>query len=238
MKIYNTLYSELAYQNLSDEEKLFYSGWDSLGEELISRYGNKIIKNKSTYEKKVYLTFDDAPDQYCTYPILKILKQWNVKATFSIVGIHIDENIKVLEKIYEDGHYIINHTMNHLDMTLLSRSEIEYEIHSVDKKLENILGLKTSLVRPPYGKVNSNVCKYIIENGYNIALWSYNTCDWVVTQKDQILTGFMDQVRNGEIILLHSYENKENTIDVLPDIISGLYKRGFSFEMLDTGYSV
>lgn len=232
MNAYQTLYSELAFQNLSEEEKIFFSDWDLIGEQLIERFGDKIYKNMDTHTKKIYLSFDDGPDPYCTPQILDILKERNIKTTYSIVGMRIDENIALLKRIHDDGHLIMNHTMHHYDFTLLSEREIKQEVTAVDDKLEQILGFRSTMVRPPYGKINMAVGEYLIELGYKIALWSYNTCDWAANQKEQILRGFFDHIRNGEIVLLHSYKNKENTIAALPDMISGLHRRGFSFARL------
>lgn len=233
MEIYDTRYSELAYQNLSNEEKVFYMGWDELCRQVIDKYPKTVYKNKSTDKKIVYLSFDDAPDQYCTYPILKILEKWGIKATFSIIGMYIDENVELLKKIYEEGHAIINHTMRHFNLTELSNLQIEQEVLEVDDKLEQICGMRTRIVRLPYGKGGLRSCKHILDLGYQIAFWSYNTCDWVIKNKEELLTGFSDNIRNGEIVLLHSYENKEHTVEALPFIISELLKNGYSFGVLD-----
>lgn len=233
MKLYNTRYSQVTYKKVSGEERDYYATWDDLCERIYMKYPENTIKNFRYGKSRVYLTFDDAPDKYCTEQILDILSDMKVKASFSIIGSYIDDNIELLRRIQSEGHCIINHTMRHLDLTNLTGEEIEKEINETEKKLFTLLGMECKLLRPPFGKIDMRVADCIIEKDYNIALWSYNTCDWVAATQEEITEGLTDSIWDGDVILLHSYENKENTVAALPHIITELRMNDFGFGTLN-----
>ena len=93
--------------------------------------------------------------------------------------------------------------------------------------ISDVLGIKTKIIRPPYGSINSNVMDLLIEIDYECLQWSYNTFDWVAENGKDILEGMTEQIRNGEIILLHSYKNKKPTVEILPKLIDELRIKGF-----------
>ena len=64
-------------------------------------------------QKTVYLTFDDGPSKN-TLNIINILKEYNIKATFFVVGYNINQQTEeILKKIHQEKHYIGLHTMSH-----------------------------------------------------------------------------------------------------------------------------
>ena len=63
--------------------------------------------------KKAYLTFDDGPNNSVTTGVLDVLRRYNVKATFFLVGSLIEKYPDVARRIYEEGHCLANHSYNH-----------------------------------------------------------------------------------------------------------------------------
>lgn len=218
--------SEKLEKKITDEQKQF----NKMRNNNIKNYLNihkKIYCNGAGKEKKVALTFDDAPDAYCTPRILDILKKLNVQAAFSIIGVYIEENKALLKRIYKENHAIINHTYMHHDLSLLSKEELREELKKTKELIYRSIGVKTSIMRPPFGNLSDFVIEEIARLNYDILLWSYDTYDWAAESADDILYNMCDSIRPGEIILMHSYENKESTVEALEPLILSIRARGF-----------
>jgi len=131
-------YSNVAKQKLSEEEKQFYLNWDENVATYQKQY-SKVYCNGDNELKKVALTFDDAPDSYCTPKILQLLEKHNVRASFSVVGLHIEENQALLKRIYNENHTIINHTYKHYDLTTLTRDNLISEINQTENLIYKLI---------------------------------------------------------------------------------------------------
>lgn len=81
------------------------------------------VNNKNGESKIAYLTFDDGLDSKVTPQILDILKRYNVKAAFFIIGNTISKNKDVLKKIVKEGHAVGNHTYTHKKSIIYSNAE-------------------------------------------------------------------------------------------------------------------
>ena len=103
----------ISIRNISNrdrETEVFENTWKEDYEDLIVKYGN-------TNEKLLALTFDDGPDEDFTPQILDILKKYNVKATFYVIGEKVQYNKKIIKRQYEEGHEIGNHTYTHINVS-------------------------------------------------------------------------------------------------------------------------
>lgn len=144
----------------------------------------------------VYLTFDDGPCDF-TGQVLDILKEENVRATFFMNSydkdnpFHADtgKNLlfryaNVLRRMVEAGNVIGNHTYSHRDMADLSRSQINFQLNTLQRQLTEVLGAKTPrlyLIRPPFGSPwfgdyhtnveKKRVCSAIKDRGI-VMLWT------------------------------------------------------------------
>lgn len=112
-------------QTLKDKEiGIFnYSGSD-----IMRDYEDIIIKKGNNDQKVVALTFDDGPDEVYTPQILDILKKYDVKATFFLVGENIERNSDIVAREVEEGHEIGNHTYTHINVAKNGYNEIYNEI--------------------------------------------------------------------------------------------------------------
>jgi len=163
----------------------------------------RLLSNNYRVGKKVALTFDDVPNIY-TQKILKILRNYNVKATFFMVGYQVKNSPELAREIVNCGHEIGNHSYSHRWETT---------------------GHMPVYLRPPGGLIDENVKKACGLSGYGIVLWTVDSKDWFHTDNRQaILNNVLDNVKPGSIILLHSLAQ---TVDVLPEIIETLQERGY-----------
>ena len=109
-----------------------------------------VIDHHGYLKKNVVLTFDDGPDPNYTPRILDILKAENVKATFFMIGERMEENPRLVQRVYAEGHEIGSHTFFHPDLSLVSDRRIMLELNATQRSIESIVGRSTIMLRPPY----------------------------------------------------------------------------------------
>ena len=73
----------------------------------------QVYYHYKTVEPYLSLTFDDGPRKAQTLKTLSILKKYDIKATFFVVGENIEYQKDVLKEVYNQGHEIGNHMYAH-----------------------------------------------------------------------------------------------------------------------------
>lgn len=178
---------------------------------------------KNTEKKYVALTFDDGPSSF-TDRLLDCLENNKAKATFFMVGKEVEyfsEEVKRMDKL---GCELGNHTYSHADLTTLSPEEMSSEIGKVDQLLLDLTGQGASVVRPPYGSVNSSVKTTV---GTPMVLWTVDTLDWESQDPQKIADVVKAEVTNGSIILMHDIFS--TSVDAAEIFIPQLKKEGYEF---------
>ena len=190
----------------------------------------KVYCRSSRETKQIALTFDDGPHPRYTEEILNILSEYNVKATFFIIGVNAENYPDDLKKIYESGCEIGNHTYSHARLDNISPEHIKSEIDKCENVIYTVTGKHTSVLRPPHGFVSENFAKVTSTMGYDVVLWSIDTRDWSLTPSNTIYTTVMKNLKGGDIILMHDYVSGGNTTcDALRKIIPELLSQGYEF---------
>ena len=170
----------------------------------------------------VALTFDDGPSIY-TEGLLDILKENDVKATFFIIGQSARIQSETVNRIFEEGHEIGNHTWNHPNLTQLSDESIQQQIQQTDDIVTQIIGEPTQHLRPPYGAYNDRVREV---SGLPIIFWSVDPMDWK-DRDAEIVAARIIESPVGAIILSHDIH--KTTVAAVPAIIAALKERGIHF---------
>ena len=189
----------------------------------------------------IALTFDDGPDIKYTPKILDILKEKDVKATFFLVGKNVEKYPEVARKIQEEDHSIGSHTYSHKSLIPLSKTEIYKEIMKGEEIIQEVIGEKPTLFRPPRGVYTSYALKLLEENRYTIVLWDTTSEDWSEIRHTDIIKKVIRKTKNGSIVLMHDSGdifknfggNRINTVKALPLIIDKLREEGFEFVTID-----
>jgi polysaccharide deacetylase family sporulation protein PdaB len=178
----------------------------------------------------IALTFDDGPDKKNTEEILDILKEYNIKATFFVIGKNCEENPEILKRIASEGHEIGNHTYSHPHLSKMQKSKVENEIRRTEEIVNEITGHKTCLFRPPEGVYSPIVAQACDTLGYKAILWSVDTTDWRSPKADKIVREVVDKTSSGSIILCHDYiAGESNTPAALRTFIPQLIQQGYNF---------
>jgi len=190
------------------------------------------ISSINTTKNVVFLTFDDGPTAECTTRVLDTLKEYGVKGTFFCVGKQVVENKEILKRINNEGHSIGSHTMNHSwKYSFTSLKDVTSEIETGNRAIEQVIGKKVILFRPPWGVTNPTIGIAIEKLGLTSIGWSIRSLDTTIYDKNQILTRVLSKLKPGAIILLHDRLNV--TAELLPKIVEGIRERGYSIEPLN-----
>jgi len=182
--------------------------------------------------KQIALTFDDGPHPGFTPQILAILQQYNVKASFFLVGMKAMQAPDLVRAIFDAGHGIGNHTFHHPRLPTISPQEMAQELRLCGEALQAITGEYPHYFRPPGGRVDAEVLKVAESRGYSTIMWSISPADIKHTSPERILQIVTKQAHNGAIILLH--DGVPETIAVLPQLIIALKAKGYQFVTIDT----
>ena len=191
--------------------------------------GNVFLRNR-TAGRRVALTFDDGPHPVYTPQILKILDEFDVTATFFVVGQNVDNYGVAFKAILDSGCEIGNHTYTHKNVSHMSESEIRREIEATEAAVARVCDRKLCLLRPPEGSLGAPLERVSVEKGYDVILWSIDTLDWAHTPSDMIVSKVLGSLCGGDIILMHDYVSGNNTTcDALRKLIPELKRRGYEF---------
>lgn len=193
---------------------------------------NQIHYNGSSKEgNRVALTFDDGPDQNATPKILDILKENDVKATFFLLGNRVKGNADMVRRISREGHAIGNHSWAHPNFNAISTQEAIDEIKRTQDVLEESIGYRPGLFRPPYGALKQDKLEQIANMGLTVVNWSVDTMDWSGVSSAEIMEQVREQLYPGGIVLQHSANGNglENTIEALKIMIPELKEKGYEF---------
>ena len=188
--------------------------------------------------KQILLTFDDGPNDKYTPQILDILKKENIHATFFVVGINAENNLKLIKRTYDEGHEIGNHTFLHPNLAEVSKERVEFELNATRRLIESVTGHSTVLFRPPYNAdsepENMEEVLPIIEakkHNYYTVGESIDPQDWKPNiSADSIMSKIIAEQMLGNIILLHDAGgDRSQTVKALPRIIEYFKSRGYTF---------
>ncbi len=105
--------------------------------------------------RKVYLTFDDGPSSN-TSRILDILADYNVKATFFVVGKEEEEYQALYKRIVEEGHTLAMHSYSHRYNEIYQSVEsYSADLSKLQEFLYDITGVWCRYCRFPGGSSNT-----------------------------------------------------------------------------------
>ncbi|MBE6799967.1 MAG: peptidoglycan N-acetylglucosamine deacetylase [Ruminococcaceae bacterium] len=178
-------------------------------------------------EKAIALTFDDGPSGY-TEELLDGLELYDAKASFFVIGSQAEKNPGIVDRAYEDGHLVGNHTYSHIDFYKTSLSEIEKDIRKGANVINSITGEEPIFLRAPYGNVNFIQLKQL---DCFFIHWSSSTLDWFREDEEYIYNRIMKEAKDGAIILMH--DTREVTVKAVLRAIPELQEQGFEFVRVD-----
>ena len=185
-------------------------------------------RKRLTERKRIALTFDDGPHPEYTVQLLDGLKERGVQATFFVTGEHASLHPDIIQRMYEEGHLIGNHTYHHVKLQSDNRLEYKKELLMTNAVLQEITGEEVLYVRPPYGIWDRSFEKEL--NMFPV-LWTIDPTDWYCLNVDTVTRRVVKKAKENAIILLHDYY--QTSIEAALRIVDELQKEGYEFVTVD-----
>lgn len=202
-------------------------------------------KNKD--RKVAYLTFDDGPSVKSTPIILDVLKKYDIKATFFVVGTMVKENPNILKKVYDEGHQIGNHSYSHVYSYLYKSSKnFMSDIYKTEDLIKSIVGeeFDSKIIRFPGGSFEASKApmkKAALDSGYRYFDWNAlnGDAEGIKLSEDHLLNRLKETTlgKRKVIILMHDTDQKIATAKSLEKSIKFLLDEGYEFDILDKNFS-
>ena len=181
--------------------------------------------------RAIALTMDDGPDPTYTPQVLEILRRYNIKATFNMIGEQVAGNLSLVREVSAAGHTITNHTWNHADLTHYTYTQVLSQMDRCNDALSNA-NQHPTIFRAPYGNWSTAVFQACAARNLKPVGWSVDPRDWDTADVDtqQIVQNVLKNTRAHAIILEHDGGgNRRNTVAALKIFIPQLLDRGFNF---------
>ena len=172
-----------------------------------------LVWKKNTDQKKIWITFDDGPDEKVTPYLINVLAEFNVKATFFIIGNQAKKHPELVKLIINSGHKIGNHSFSHLNGFSTDNNKYLEDVEQAKKYIDS------DIFRPPYGKITPLQIKNL-KKDFKIIMWDIMSWDFKENiSSNKIFRNVMDNVESGSIILFHnnlkSYENLKKSLKII-----------------------
>lgn len=180
-----------------------------------------------TPAKYVALSFDDGPNTVTTPAVLDVLEEFNVLASFFVIGNNIDEeSAEMMKRAVSLGCDIENHSLTHSPMSSLSIDSVKTEIAVTSRKIQEVTGSAPAFFRPPYIDHNPAMHEAI-----DLTFICGVGCeDWIPENTaDMRAQRIIETVIDGDIILLHDMLGNDATVEALKIIIPALKEQGYEF---------
>lgn len=187
-----------------------------------------VTVNGAQTNKSIVLSFDDGPSKVLSQ-ILDILKQHDVSAMFFWQSRLLYPR-RPWQRVLDEGHIIGTHSRKHRNLVQLSYEEQYQDIQSSRVHIEKTIGKPVVFFRPPYGRFNSDTLKAAEALGLTTVMWRIASMDWELKDDpSQIVRYVTENLEDGAIILLHELEQ---TVTVLPQLITAIKEQGYCFSLL------
>jgi peptidoglycan-N-acetylmuramic acid deacetylase len=183
----------------------------------------------------IYLTFDVGYENGNVAKIMDVMKEEGVKGTFFILGNVIEREAELVKRMINEGHVVANHTLTHKNLAGKSESAFLEEIEGLEKKYKELTGKEISkFFRPPEGTFDQKMLEYANKKGYKTVFWSFAYADWdnnSQMSEKVALKKILDNVHNGEIMLLHP--TSATNAKIMKNLIKELKSMGYCFATLE-----
>jgi len=187
-----------------------------------------LIWHIPTNEKIIYLSFDDGPHETATNFVLDELAKYNAKASFFCIGKNVLKYPAIYQQIIDEGHAVGNHTQHHANGWEVS-NEVYFE------EIEQAAALISSnFFRPPYGRIKRKQINKIINNPYQIIMWSVLCGDFDLNlSPEACCNNVLNHAKSGSIVVFHdSTKAWERMSYALPRVLVHFSNLGYRFKAI------
>lgn len=188
-----------------------------------------VLRRVPTDDKVVFLTVDDGSEKDPEFS--RMLRELGIPASV-FVSDYLVPGYGYFRDLAEQGVAVNNHTINHRDLRKLGREGLRHEICDQQDNLEQEIGARPRLFRPPYGEYTNETLRVAAECGVEaVPLWNQEVF------ADHLDYRYADQrFHSGDIILTHFRGPAEwhgSMTDMLRLVVREATAQGFAFARLD-----
>ncbi|HZE94002.1 MAG TPA: polysaccharide deacetylase family protein [Gemmatimonadales bacterium] len=208
-------------------------------------FGPSIERGPRT--RRVYLTFDDGPNERATPAILETLARERIPAAFFMVGDHVRRFPNIARQVSSAGHVVGNHTYDHLKLHFAGPKKIRTQLKKTHEMIASVTGVAPRSFRAPHGYRSPFLISIIVDMSYTVFGWTFGVFDTAKPGVDEIRRRVRKRLRPGAIVLLHDGDgydpegDRMQTADALGGIIRDARDAGYEFgsltELLHNGGS-
>lgn len=189
-------------------------------------------------QRRIYLTFDDGPNERATPAILETLTRERVPAAFFMVGDHVGRFPALARDVVNAGHTVGNHTYNHVKLHLAGPTRIRAQLRQTHEIIEGVTHETPRSFRAPHGYRSPFLRSVAAEMSYTVFGWTFGVFDTALPGVDEIRRRVRKRLRAGAIVLLHDGDgydpegDRMQTARALPGIIADARSSGYEFASL------
>lgn len=192
--------------------------------------GPQAFYKAKTEDKKLALTFNISWGDQKAGPILDILKEKKITATFFLSAAWAEKHPAIVKRIVDEGHEIGNLGYRYESYPSWNDDKIISDIQRSHLILSELTGKKPTLLRPPHGHFDKRTIEIAKRLGYTIIHWSIDSKDYENPGVQSIIDNVLNHASNGDVILMHASDTVKQTEKALPVILDELTKQGYQFE--------
>ncbi len=187
----------------------------------------------ATEERVAVLTFDDGPHPEVTPRVLEILRARGVRATFFLVGRHVERHPDIVRRIAADGHTLGCHSYQHSYLFWsLPASRLLREVRASQAAVEAASGRPCVWFRAPVGMKNCLLHPVLARFGLDLVSWDVRFPKRTSTDREGLRRHLRRRVAPGSILLLHDGHDRKPegnpaVLEVLPRLLSALDAMGY-----------
>ncbi len=188
-------------------------------------------------EKAIYLTFDDGPSKE-SGRLLDLLDARQMKATFFMLGPNIETYPEPVKRMEKEGFGLALHGITHEARKIYSGKAAPAEEMAQDRNIvEKVTGVRTNLVRLPYGSIpylTEEMRDELARTEFRVWDWNIDSRDWELKDNRYVQHTIeaiqrMSQAGVTPVVLLH---DKPVTIEHLPKLLDFIQKQGYRTKVL------
>jgi polysaccharide deacetylase family sporulation protein PdaB len=179
-----------------------------------------------TDQKTCAISFDAAWGNEDTQTLIDILDEYQVKATFFVVGDWVDKYPESVKALSDAGHEIMSHSNHHDHYNSLSAEQIHADLQACNEKIQAITGVCPTLIRCPYGEYDDHVINAIRDYGMEPIQWNIDSWDWMGISASEITQRITERLEPGSIVLFHNAA--DHTPEALPAILEMMLEQGYT----------
>jgi peptidoglycan/xylan/chitin deacetylase (PgdA/CDA1 family) len=202
-------------------------------------FGGPVLASGPSQDKVIALTFDDGPSTSATPAVLDVLRHYNLRATFFLVGSNVQRHPGITSRIVAEGHQVGLHSYSHSRwLPYELPSQVDSDAARTREAVLEAASVAPRFYRPPHGKTSPWMRWACHRAGYTLVNWSVSAKDLKARDGGTLAIDILQKVRPGAVVLLHDGLDTSDApkhsalLDALPIIIGRLLAEGYRFVTL------